>query len=176
MTVLRISRNPESLDRGDSAEDERELSFRQRRGAGHERDVAHGTIAPDGDVEQRRGDSTGKNSSLHRSAARMGDVEDRLVDRRLGGEAGGRENELLVRVLPAVDSRKNRRATAVEADVRMESHRDGAQDVRAFVRHDAGAETEGESPPVIVGRTSYTARDIEGQTGLSCGLRSEIPG
>src|SRR5256714_11485196 len=84
----------------------------------------------------------------------MGNVEDCFVNDGLRHQARRGENELLVRIAAAVDSRKNRRTASIEADVGMKSHQQRAGDVRTLVRKNAGAESDGESSPISVVRRS----------------------
>jgi len=148
--VPRVPRDPPRLNGGVASENQRELGFRERRGAGHDADVAHRCVATERDVKERRSDSAGEQPALDWSAARVRDVEDRFVDQRLRGQPRRGENELLVRVLVAVDSRKNGGSAVVESLVGMEPHHQGADDVRALVRENAGGESKREMPPIVI--------------------------
>lgn len=153
MIVRRIARDSENVDRVHSAENQGDLRLRHVRHPRHEADVAHRAVTADGDVEERRSDSAGENAALDRAAARVWYVENQLVDQRLSGETGGREDELLVRVFLAVDAGVDGGPPVIEAKRRMESHRERAQDVRALVREEADPETEGKFGPIAVGLT-----------------------
>ena len=134
----------------DSAENERQLCLRERRRSLHEADVAYRSVPADGDVEQRRPDATGKDSSLQRAAARVPYIEYQLVDQRLGRQARCGKKKLLVRVLVGVDSREDRWASFIESYRWTGAHCDGGQDVGSLVRQNAGAETESKISPVVV--------------------------
>ena len=116
MIVRRIAAHSERVKSIDSAENQRDLGLRHMRHPRHEADVAHRTIATDGDVEQGSTDSASENAALDRTPARMRYVEDQLVDQRLGGKPRSREDELLVRILLTVDAGIDRGSTVIEAE------------------------------------------------------------
>src|SRR4051812_33777006 len=84
------------VDGRDAAEDQGELRFREGGRFRHEADVAHGTVATDGDVEQRCADSSREDSAFERAATRVGDVQNELVNKRLHRQARSREEKLFM--------------------------------------------------------------------------------
>jgi len=79
-------------------------------------------------------------------------IEDRFVDRGLSDQSRRREDELIVRILLAVDPGVDGGTAIVETKGRVLSHQHRAQDVRGLVSQNAGREAECEPLPVIIGR------------------------
>src|SRR3982750_913286 len=152
MIVLRISRDSERLGCGHAAEDEGHLGLGERRGSGHVSDVADGRVAAEGDIKERGADAAREKTALDGATAVVRDVEYALVDERLRCQARGRKNELLVRILIAVDARVDGWASTIECVVGMIPHKQGADHVRAFMRENAGSEPKSEPFPLMAFR------------------------
>lgn len=90
-----------------------------------------------------------------RSAARVGDVENRFIDQRLRRQSSGGEKELFVRVSLAVDSGVYGGPPFVESYVRVKAEGERGEEVRAFVGKKARAGADRESLPVVVGGSGW---------------------
>src|SRR4051812_35807842 len=113
--VCRISRDAPAVKQGNAAVDQGDLRLGENARLGHELHVAHRSSAADREIENSRSDSAAEQAALEGAAARVRDVEDRLVQHGLDVQPGRREPELPPRVAGGVDAGIDCRTRFVEA-------------------------------------------------------------
>ena len=185
MRVAGIACDTPRVDCRDAPEYQRYLCLRQRRCSCHVGDVAHRSIAAERDVEESGTDSASENPALERASARVRNIENRLIQQRLGREPRRGKEKLLLRVKPAVYSGIDRWPAVVEPEVRVSPHRIRHQHVGGLMGEDAARESERKKAPVVVrmsgrgclrSRESRDAGSKRGQreTDEDCARESQI--
>ena len=166
--VAGIARDTKSVERRDTAVNERHLGFRQRVSSRDEVDVAHRALPPDREIENSRAYSTAKQTSFECAAPGMRNVEDRFVERCLRRQSGRGEQKLLVRCDMGIDPGEDRRPKGVESEARMPADGHRGDDVSGLVKKDARRDAVAEVLPIVPGRRnrvgalrSRRARDRE---------------